>query len=217
MVVGLVLVSMLFSVIILVLMGILGFGFLLDDNKSFILQIVDFSVIELSSLDFFVITIFEGCITSCVNLLLLIFWFVSVSVTISVVFVSSFSVSSLSVSIVSVSSITIVIISWLVIGSVLIIVSLWRISVISLLPLFGIFFGNIRFIVFHIARSFLSLLLSRLIDNWRSRSWLSLNILNPRFFSSWNWSFDNSSNFNLWSLENNLCNLFDRFSYFRNF
>lgn len=216
MIVSLVLVTMLFSVVVLALMRILGFGFLLNHYKSFILQIVDFSVIELSSFDFFVITIFKRCITSCISLLLLVFWLVSVSVSISVVFVSSLSIPSLSVSVVSVSSFTIVIISWSIIGSVLIIISLWRISIISLLPFFRIFFANIGFVVFHITRGFLSFLLNWFINT--GRSWLILNILNPRFFSGFNWSFNRwNCNFNLWSFNDDLCDLFNGFSNLRNF
>lgn len=164
MIILLVLVPVLLSVVAFTLGGVVGFRFSLDNNESLVLQIIDLPVVELSSLVLLAVAVFEGGVASVVddddgNLLLLVLGFVVVVLSIGILvvlvrsvvvvavvagvsvvvsIVSVISVVSI-VSIVSVTSFAVVLFSE-VDGSVLVVRPLVR--SVSVVSLFGIFFGD---------------------------------------------------------------------------
>ena len=167
MIILLVLVPVLLSVVAFTLGGVVGFRFSLDNNESLVLQIIDLPVVELSSLVLLAVAVFEGGVASVVddddgNLLLLVLGFVvvvlsigilvvlvrsvvvvavvaGVSVVVSIVSVISVvSIVSI-VSVISITSFAVVLFSE-VDGSVLVVRPLVR--SVSVVSLFGIFFGD---------------------------------------------------------------------------
>lgn len=90
MVIGLVLIPVLLSAVVLVFSWVDRLGPLLHDSESFVLELVDLLVVELSPLISLVIAVFQGCVAlSFINVLLLVLWLVGP--------VATFPVSSLSI------------------------------------------------------------------------------------------------------------------------